>query len=187
MAARWTNSNEKLIEAVYPEMRNMAERLLRGERDGHTLQSTALAHEAFIRLFGEYPVEPDSLQGFLALAAHKMRGILIDYGRKRHARKRGGSAIQVPLLENHLATASDEDTLLGLNEALERLGRVDPRALSVVELKFFCGYTNPETARILGVSDGTVESDWQFARSWLFGALTDPVALAHFGRHSDEP
>ena len=173
MAVQWAETNENLIRAVYPELREIAARLLRGERDDHTLQRTALVHEAFIRLFGRSPDQTLSAQNFLGLAAHQMRQILIDYGRKRHAQKRGGEFSRVPLFDANLSAARDEDSLLALNEALDRLGEIDSRALSVVELKFFAGYTNDEAAEILGVSDGTVEADWQFARSWLFGALTD--------------
>jgi RNA polymerase sigma factor (TIGR02999 family) len=166
-------SNESLIKAVYPELREMAARLLRRERDDHTLQRTALAHEAFIRLLGKSPDQVACSQDYLALAAHKMRQILIDYGRKRGSRKRGGEVARVPLFEADPSIVRDEDSLLALNEALDQLGKIDPRALFAVELKFFCGYTNAEAAEILGVSDGTVEANWQFARSWLFGSLTD--------------
>jgi RNA polymerase sigma factor (TIGR02999 family) len=171
MVVEWTETNDNLIRAVYPELREMAARLLRRERVDHTLQRTALVHEAFIRLFGQRPGQTLSTQNFLGLAAHQMRQILIDYGRKHNSQKRGGEFARVPLFEADPSTARDEDSLLALNEALDLLGKIDSRALSVVELKFFSGYTNDEAAEILGVSDGTVESDWQFARSWLFGAL----------------
>lgn len=166
------DDTEQLIRALYPELREMAGRLLRKERGHHTLQRTALAHEAFIRLFGTHPDPSLAPNAFLSLAAHQMRNILIDYGRRRSALKRGGDFVHVPLLQIASPTSTGADVLLSLNEALERLGRLDPRSLSVVELKFFGGFTNPETAGILGVSDTTVESDWQFARSWLFGELT---------------
>lgn len=165
--------SEDLIKAAYPELREMAARLLRRERDDHTLQRTALVHEAFIRLFGIKPEDMSSQENFLALAAHLMRQILVDYARKHGAKKRGGEFGRVPLFEADMYADRDEDSLFALDEALERLGRIDERALYVVELKFFCGYTNRETARILRVSDGTVEADWQFARSWLFGILAD--------------
>jgi RNA polymerase sigma factor (TIGR02999 family) len=176
MVVEWPEANQDLIRAVYPELREMAAWLLRRERDDHTLQRTALVHEAFIRLFGRSPDQTLSAQNFLALAAHQMRRILIDYGRKRHSQKRGGEFVRVPLFESEPSIVRDEDSLLALNEALDLLGKIDSRALSVVELKFFGGYTNEEAAEILGVSDGTVEGDWQFARSWLFGALTDKDA-----------
>ena len=173
MVIEATDSYGTLLRAVYPELRAIAARLLDGERDGHTLQPTALVHEAFVRLFGRCPDGSVSPQKFLAIAAHQMREVLIDWGRKHHARKHGGEFARVPLFEADCCVDRDEDALLGLNRALDRLGAIDPRALSIVELKFFGGYTNDEAAEILGVSDGTVESDWQFARSWLFGILSE--------------
>jgi len=165
-------SSESLIEAVYPELREMAARLLRQERPGHTLQRTALVHEAFMRLFRGSPLELSSLAAFLSLAAHQMRHVLIDYARKRRSLKAGGQFTRVSLCGNETEEARDRDSLLALDEALERLRELDPRALSVVELKFFAGFTNAETARILDVSEGSIEQDWQFARSWLYGTLT---------------
>src|ERR1700730_14332688 len=116
MLAERAETNENLIRAVYPELREMAARLLRRERDGHTLQRTALVHEAFIRLFGRRPDQTLSAQNFLALAANQMRQILIDYGRKHHSQKRGGEFARVPLFEADSSTARDEHSLLALNE-----------------------------------------------------------------------
>jgi RNA polymerase sigma factor (TIGR02999 family) len=164
-------TTENLIRAVYPELREMAARLLRRERRDHTLQRTALVHETFIRLFGKHPEQSLSAKNFLALAAHQMRLILIDHGRKHRSQKRGGEYDREPLFEGDHRFVRDEDSLLALNEALERLGKLDSRAHSIVELKFFGGFTNAEAAAILGVSDATVEANWQFARTWLFGAL----------------
>jgi RNA polymerase sigma-70 factor, ECF subfamily len=173
MIVERADAAEHLIRAVYPELREMASRLLRRERENHTLQRTALVHEAFIRLFGGRPVDGISPQALLARAAHQMRQILIDYGRKHRSQKRGGGWARVPLYEVDPSFTRDEDSLLALNQAVDRLGKLDPRALSTVELKFFCGCSNAQAAEILSVSDGTVEADWQFARSWLFGALAD--------------
>jgi len=175
--------NEALVIAVYQELREMAARLLRRERDDHALQRTALVHEAFIRLFGTRPGAAVSQQHFLALAAHQMRLILIDYGRRHNSEKRGGKASRVPLFEAESGDAAGSDALLALDEALGRLGKIDPRALSVVELKFFSGHTTDEVAEILGVSDGTVEADWKFARSWLFGNLTSQPSTARPYQH----
>jgi RNA polymerase sigma-70 factor, ECF subfamily len=169
-------SDEELVSAVYYELREMAGGLLRRERRNHTLQRTALVHEAFVRLLGRGAHHTGSVEVFLRCAAHQMRLILIDYGRRRQAVKRGGDLVRVPLWESESgAPAPDEDTLLALDEALNRLGEFDFRALRVVELKFFSGHTTGETARILDLSDGTVESDWQFARSWLYGAMKEPA------------
>lgn len=168
----WGPETEALIREVYPELREMAGCLMRRERAGHTLQRTALVHETFIRLFGVHPGGTTSVRSFLALAAHQMRNILIDYARRHRSLKAGGGYSRVPLFEVEDGRAQDADALLALNEALDRLGELDERALSVVELKFFGGFTTAEAAAVLQVSDGTVEEDWHFARSWLFGALT---------------
>ena len=163
---------EELAKAVYPELREMASRLLRSERDGHTLQTTALVHEGLIRLFEHPPAAELSTQAFLALAATQMRRVLIDYGRRRGSKKRGGEFCRVPLFDFPMSPNMGQIDLLALNEALDRLEKVDPRAVSVVELKFFLGCTNDETASILGVSDGTIETVWLHARLWLFRELT---------------
>lgn len=175
MAVNAREEQEELIRSVYPELRELAGRLLRRERDNHTLQRTALVHETFIRLVGKR-VNPDlSPHSFLALAAHQMREILVDYGRKHGAKKRGAAFERVPLFDSACSLARDEDGLFALNEALERLGVADKRALAVVELKFFAGFTNAEAAEILGVSDGTVEAIWLHARLWLFRELSRPA------------
>jgi len=162
---------QALVQAVYPELRRIAGRLLRRERAEHTLQRTALVHEACLRLLGNVSLRDYTPESFLALAAHQMRQVLIDYGRKRGAQKRGGDLTRVPLLEAECGFARDEDSVLALNEALERLGELEPRALAVVELKFFGGCTNAEAAEILTVSEGTVEAVWLHARLWLYRAL----------------
>ncbi|MFN7936616.1 MAG: ECF-type sigma factor [Bryobacteraceae bacterium] len=162
---------EDLIGAVYPELRRMAAALLRGERANHTLQRTALVHEALLRVFGKRPMVGVPRQALLALAARQMRQTLIDHGRKHRSQKRGGGQGRIALIEDWNGAAGDRDSLLALNAALEKLGSFDARALSVVELKFFCGFTNDETAEILGVCGSTVEANWQFARAWLFGVL----------------
>jgi RNA polymerase sigma factor (TIGR02999 family) len=171
MPAAWSEATETLIQEVYPELREMAARLMRREREDHTLQRTALVHEALIRLFGKGPDHAPSPGSFLAFAAHQMRQILVDHARRHRSLKGGGAYLRVPLLEEHTPAVRDDDSLLALDQALARLGELDPRALSVVELKFYCGFTNQETACVLSTSDSTVEEDWQFARSWLFGEL----------------
>jgi RNA polymerase sigma factor (TIGR02999 family) len=165
-------ADEELLRGIYSELRDMAARLLRSERHAHTLQPTALAHEAYIRLLGK-GLRKDLLpQEFLALAVHQMRQILVDYGRKHYAQKRGAGLNRVPLTEWASRIFRDEDSVVALNEALERLGELDPRARSVVELKFFGGMTNAETAAVIGVCHATIEADWQFARAWLYGRLS---------------
>ena len=171
---------EELIRSVYPELREIAARLLRRERDHHTLQRTALVNEAFVRLFrGQLNLLELAPEKFLALAAHQMRHVLIDYGRKHGAKKRGKDFSRVPLFDSASSLGRDEDSLLALDQALNKLSEVDERAVSVTELKYFAGFTNEETAEILGVSDGTVESTWQFARLWLFRELSRPSSAVY--------
>jgi RNA polymerase sigma factor (TIGR02999 family) len=117
-------------------------------------------------------VEVSSTAGFLALAARQMRHVLIDHARKHHSLKAGGQFTRVDFSEDQATELTDRDSLLALDQALDRLRELDQRALSVVELKFFGGFTNAEAGRILNVTEATVEEDWQFARSWLYGALT---------------
>jgi len=154
----------------------MAGRMLRNERINHTLQPTALVHEIFLRLARDSLKARDLPPGeFLSLAAHQMRLLLIDYARMRKAKKRGGELTRVPLFESEYGIFRDEDSILALEEALLRLGQWDARGLKVVELKFFAGCTNSETAKILGCSDGTVEGIWLHARIWLHAELTKQV------------
>ena len=164
---------EITFKALYPQLRELAGRMLGGERFNHTLQRTALVHEIFLRLFqGKRKLRDVPPEQFLALAAHQMRLLLIDYARKRLAKKRGGNFLRVPLFESTHSVLRDEDSMLVMEEALSRLGSVDARALRVVELKFFAGCTNDETAKLLGCSDGTVEAIWLHARLWLHRELT---------------
>jgi RNA polymerase sigma factor (TIGR02999 family) len=165
-------ATEKLIGEMYGELREIAGRLLRHERDGHTLQKTALVHETFIRLFENHSQAALSAKNFLALAAHQMRQVLVDYGRKHRAGKRSGKLIRIPLFDADRGIEQRNITLQALNEAMETLEKVDPRAHSVVELKFFGGYTTRETAEILEISQGIVDQDWQYARAWLFRILS---------------
>jgi RNA polymerase sigma factor (TIGR02999 family) len=159
---------ERLIKSLYPELRELAGRLLRGERRNHTFQKTALVHEAYLRMVkGKTALQDLPANEFLALAAHEMRLILIDYGRRRGAKKRGGKFLRVPLFDFEHSFERDEDALLALDEVLNRLEKLDARAVRVVELKYFAGCTNQETAEVLGVSDGTVEALWLHARLWL--------------------
>lgn len=177
---------EALIRQAYPQLRAMAGRLLRHERPDHTLQATALANEAILKLFGKH-ADPDiDARTFLGFAAHQMRQILIDHGRKHASKKRGGDFTKVPLLDDGRRTAVDLDSLLTIDAALDKLGRIDARALQVVELRFFGGFTIAETAGILSVCDATVESIWLHARLWLFrelGGVPAKAALAASGKN----
>lgn len=169
-----TPNADRLIHEIYPQLRETARRLLRCEREGHTLQPTALVHEAFIRLFGRIPAAAMAQRSFLALAAHQMRHVLIDHGRKHGSLKRGRDFTRVSLQDANPGLGFDWDSLADLNRALERLGESDPRALHVVELKFFAGFTSAEAAEVLNVSTATVDAAWHYARLWLFRELTTP-------------
>jgi RNA polymerase sigma factor (TIGR02999 family) len=164
---------EQLIPLVYAELRRVAHRQLAGEADGHTLSTTGLVHETYLRLAAQRPEWSNRAQ-FFALAARTMRRILIDYARRHRAARRGGpSARQVPL--DALAAAERGDELLALDEALDRLAALDARAARVVECRFFGGLTEGETADALGVSVRTVAGDWLMARGWLHQALREEL------------
>lgn len=166
-------TNEDLIRAAYPELRLMAGRLMQQERENHTLQPTALVNEALIRLMGTTPDMP--LGQFLAYASRQMRNVLVDHARAHNALKRGGDWIRVPMEEVEASWMINPDSLLELNGALDRLGALDARALSVVELRYFGGFTLPEIARILELPHGTVDTVWRHARLWLYRELAKPV------------
>jgi RNA polymerase sigma-70 factor (ECF subfamily) len=167
-----TDAAQKLVELVYPDLKRLARSHLRSERVGHTLQPTALVNEAFVRLFGASRIQWQNRAQFFAIAANQMRRILIDYARQAHAGKRGGGNIKVTLSEaNGLAGTRNED-LLDMDEALTLLEGINPRAARMVELRFFGGLSEEETAEVLGISPATVRRDWRFARAWLFNQLS---------------
>ena len=167
----WSNGDrevlDKLIPIVYAELRRQAARYLRRERPGHTLQTTALIHEAYLRLIDQKDVRWQNRAHFYAISAQLMRRILIDHARSRQAAKRGGSNIKLPLEETMIASEGREVDLVALDEALERLASIDPQQSRVVELKFFSGLSVEETAEVLGVSQRTVKRDWNVAKAWL--------------------
>lgn len=169
---------DRAFPLVYDELRRLAHRQLRREADGHSLSTTALVHEAYIRL-GEGGSAPWSDRAhFFALASTAMRRILVDHARRYHAAKRGGGARRVPL-ETVQEVVVEERTalLIALDDALERLAALDPRQARVVEYRFFGGLTEDETAHALGISARTAKRDWAKARSWLFREMyPDPEA-----------
>jgi RNA polymerase sigma factor (TIGR02999 family) len=158
---------DKLIPIVYTELRRQAARYLRRERSGHTLQTTALIHEAYLRLIDQKDVRWQNRAHFFAISAQLMRRILVDHARSRQAAKRGGSDIKLPLEETMIASEGSEVDLVALDEALERLAAIDPQQGRVVELRFFSGLSVEETAEVLGVSTRTVKRDWNVAKAWL--------------------
>lgn len=158
---------EDLVSAVYKELRRTASALMQGEKRGHTLSATDLAHEAYLRLFSGEDVPWADQKQFYMSAAVAMRRVLIDYARRRQAGKRIPKESLVPAEQAlELATDSEVD-LLELDDALERLAQLSPRQAKVVELRYFVGLTEPEIAKILGVSLVSVSRDWRVARIWL--------------------
>jgi RNA polymerase sigma factor (TIGR02999 family) len=171
MLQKWGNGDreafDKLLPIVYEELRRQAARYLRRERPGHTLQTTALIHEAYLRLIDQRSVRWQNRAHFFAISAQLMRRILVDHARSRQAAKRGGSNIKLPLEEEMIASAGREVDMVALDEALERLAAMDPQQSRVVELRFFSGLSVDETAEVLGVSTRTVKRDWNVAKAWL--------------------
>ena len=169
-------ATDELLPLVYDELRGLARRHLAAERVDHTLQATALVHEAFLRLVDQDRVQWRNRAHFLAVGATAMRRILVDHARARGRLKRGGGGDRRRLsLDEALGLAAVEDRtdLLALDEALTRLAAEHPDKVRVVEMRFFGGLSTEETAAVLGVTTRTVERHWQFARAWLFRALED--------------
>jgi RNA polymerase sigma factor (TIGR02999 family) len=158
---------EDLFRRVYQELRKLAGHLMRNERPDHTLQPTALVHEAYLRLIDQRQLPGESRTHFFGVAANVMRRILIDHARAHRANKRGGRDVKVPLEDAPMMAVEDPETLLEVDEALERLATLDPRQAQVVELRFFGGLSVEETAQILGVGPRTIDRDWRIARGWL--------------------
>ena len=168
---------DELLPEVLDALRRIARRQLRGERPGHTLNTTALVNEAYLKLVADAHKDWQNRAHFFAVAARAMRQVLIGYARKRSAEKRGGGAIRVTFDERHPPLGDTHlDTLEALDEALERLEQINPRHVRVVECRFFVGLTIEETAEALGVSPVTVARDWRMARAWLRHALTEDTA-----------
>ena len=163
---------DRLTSLVYDELRRLAHRYMRAERGGHTLETTALVNEAYLRLANQRRVEWEDRAHFFAVTAEVMRHVLIDHARRRRYAKRGGTdARQVPLEEAHAMTSERAAELLALDEALEKLAQLDPRKARVVELRYFGGLSLEETAATLEISVMTVRRDWRAARAWLYKAM----------------
>ena len=159
---------DELVPQLYEELRRLARAHLRRERPGHTLGTTALVHEAYVRLAGQAGLAADDRTRFFAIASNTMRRVLVDYARERRRIKRGGGAAAVPLDDVEPFLSEEEaDELLALDDALDRLATLDPRAASVVQHRFFGGFTLDETASLLDVSLKTVQRDWLAASAWL--------------------
>ncbi len=160
---------DKLTALVYDELRRIAHRYLRHERDYHTLQTTALINEAYLRLMGQQHAGWQNRQHFFAVTAQIMRHVLIDYARRRHYAKRGGKEAQrVSLGDETIMSHTRARELIELDEALKDLARLDERKSQVVELRYFGGLSIEETADVLNISPMTVRRDWQIAKAWLY-------------------
>jgi RNA polymerase sigma factor (TIGR02999 family) len=158
---------DAVLPAVYEELRQIARRQLSSERGDHTLQPTALVHEAYLKLSRLDRIEWSSREQFFAVAAQAMRRILVDHAVSRRAAKRGGGRTPVPLDEVVLVSEDDAEQVLVLNDLLSRLEQMEPRLGRVVECRYFAGMSTEETAAALGISAATVKRDWTMARAWL--------------------
>lgn len=177
------HASEALVPLVYAELRRQARLALRREGDNHTLQTTALVHEAWLRIDGQHDAQWESRSQFFAVAAQMMRRVLVDHARARGAAKRGGGAAQVTLgaIDRAAgarggaggATAPDAVDLLALDDALARLAALDPQKARLVELRYFAGLSIPEVAEALGISTATVSREWAVARMWLRRELAE--------------
>jgi RNA polymerase sigma-70 factor (ECF subfamily) len=165
------DAESKLIPLVYAELRRLAAHYLRGERADHTLQPTALVHEAYIRLTGLHEVDWQSRSHFFATAATVMRRILVDHARAQNANKREGCRDAVSLEEALVVSPARSAQLIALDDALDRLAKLDLRRSKIVELRFFGGLSEEETGEVLGISARTVKRDWRVAKAWLYNEV----------------
>jgi RNA polymerase sigma-70 factor, ECF subfamily len=180
LLAEWSNGNQTALDKLYPlvydELHKMANRYMKRERKDHTLQTTALINEAYVRMVDQKNVHWENRAHFFAISAQIMRRILIDHARRHHYAKRGGGALKVSLDETAIVAGDPASDMLLLDEALNRLAEMDPRRGQVVELRYFGGLNNEEIAGVLKISENTVTRDWNMARAWLYQELSGSVA-----------
>ena len=166
----WKQGDEEamnsLLPLVYKELRRLAHYHMQSERPDHSLQSTALVHEAYLRLVGSHPAQLQDRAHFIAVASRAMRQILVDYARTRSSNKRDGGC-RIEYEDLHFLPVQRDSQLVALDDALEELSRVDERQAKIVEMRFFGGLSSPEISEVLGVSRATVDRDWATARVWL--------------------
>lgn len=171
LLAAWGNGDQvardQLMGVVYDELHRLAHRYMKRESPGHTLQTSALVNEAFVRLVDQKNVRWQNRAHFFGIAAQMMRRILVDYARSRNYAKRGGGAAKISLEEALVVSDERSAEVVNVHEALERLAKFDPRKSQLVELRFFGGLSIDETAEVLNVSPGTVMRDWTLAKAWL--------------------
>jgi RNA polymerase sigma factor (TIGR02999 family) len=180
LLAEWRDGNQSALDELYPlvydELHRLARRYMSRERKGHTLQTTALINEAYVRLVDQKNVHWANRSHFFAISAQIMRRILIDHARRHLYAKRGGGAQQVSLEEVAFITPNASRELVRLDEALKSLAEMDPRRSQVVELRYFGGLNNEEIAGVLNISANTVTRDWNMARAWLYQQLSETTA-----------
>ena len=180
LLAEWSEGNQAALDQLYPlvynELRRLAHGYLRRERKGHTLQTTALINEAYLRLVDQKHVHWANRSHFFGISAQIMRRILIDHARRYDYAKRGGGAQRISLDEAAIVAKQRGQTLLLLDEALKSLAKIDPRRSQVVELRYFGGLNNEEIAGVLKISENTVTRDWIMARAWLYQELSGSVS-----------
>jgi RNA polymerase sigma factor (TIGR02999 family) len=180
LLAEWSEGNQAALDQLYPlvynELRRLAHGYLRRERKGHTLQTTALINEAYLRLVDQKHVHWANRSHFFGISAQIMRRILIDHARRYEYSKRGGGAQRISLDEGAVVAKQRARELLLLDEALKSLATIDPRRSQVVELRYFGGLNNEEIAGVLKISENTVTRDWNMARAWLYQELSGSVA-----------
>lgn len=180
LLAEWSDGNQSALDRLYPlvydELHRLARRYMSRERKGHTLQTTALINEAYVRLVDQKHVHWANRSHFFAISAQIMRRILIDHARRHAYAKRGGGAQQVSLEEVAAVAPDPGRELIRLDEALKSLAEMDPRRSQVVELRYFGGLNNEEIAGVLKISENTVTRDWNMARAWLYQQLSETAA-----------
>ena len=173
---QWSGGNQAALDKLYPlvyeELRRLARSYMRREPKGHTLQTTALINEAYVRLVDQHQVHWQNRSHFFAISAQIMRRILVDHARRRLHAKRGGGARKISLDEVMIVAKERSEEVLMLDEALANLARVDPRRSQVVELRYFAGLNNTQIASVLKISENTVMRDWNLARAWLHQRLS---------------
>ena len=178
---QWSHGDDaalvKLTPLVYEELRRLAHHYMEGERPNHTLQTTALVNEAYLRLADQTTPNWQSRAHFFAVAARGMRRILVSYARSNRAQKRGGGAARIELDEAAILSPEQSKEIVDLHEALERLGTLDSRKAQVVELKYFAGLNHDEIAEVMKISAVTVRRDWVFAKAWLHKELHQPSQM----------
>ena len=162
---------DRLLPLVYDELRAQAARYLQSERPDHTLQATALVHEAYLRLIDQTRVQWKDRVHFFAMAAVMMRRVLVNHAKARHAAKRGGAGLRLTLDDSAAAGVGRDIDLVALDEALQRLSALDPQQARLVELRFFAGLTAAEAAGVMGISERTLHREWAVAKAWLHAEL----------------